>query len=159
MLDVAKSPIALSSDSEAERTRHSKHCSNLALETRAITHEDVQRVRALYKRPAADLFRPKTKGIIKKPAASASRSFKPAASAPRSLMVLKKKRGERTFWQLLLREKGVVRSVACFCPKKLNIPKHAAEAMANRISDQLADFQGTHSEMKAHALLEMERCM
>ena len=60
VLDAAQGPVAVSSDSESECTHHSKHCRSLAAETRPITFEDVQRVRAIYKRPAAEMCCPKT---------------------------------------------------------------------------------------------------
>ena len=53
VLDAAQGPIPVSSDSESERSRHSKHCRNPAAETRPINFEDVQRVRAIYKKASS----------------------------------------------------------------------------------------------------------
>ena len=57
----SQGPIPISSDSESNCTQHSRHRRSLAAETGAITFEDVQRIRTIYKRPAVELFRPKNK--------------------------------------------------------------------------------------------------
>ena len=175
--ESASADIMISSDSDSERTKHTAHAASIAAETEAITYEDVVRVRAISKRPASSLLQVRrgvtqlkiqekslSKNLKKKPSKSSSaikEKIKVVEKPSKNLsekslsknikMVEKKERG-RVFYQLICNDGVATKSVCCFCPKKLNLSKGQAKALALRVCKGLADFSGSHEQMRAHAL-------